>query len=74
MKKNPSTRCNIASHFWQDRYDILATLEFTRTRKSMSVICAPKVRENEILFYYIEYNRKKCIICERCSREYFSSL
>ena len=51
MKKNPSTRCSIVSHFWQDRYDILATLEFTRTRKSMSVICAPKVRENEILFY-----------------------
>ena len=51
MKKNPSTRCSIASHFWQDRYDTLATLEFTRTRKSMSVICAPKVRENEILFH-----------------------
>lgn len=47
MKKNPSTRCSVASRFWQDRYDVLATLEFSRTRKSMSVICAPKVRSDE---------------------------
>ena len=43
MRKNPSTRCSVATRFWCDRYDTLATLEFTRTRKSMSVICAPKV-------------------------------
>lgn len=47
MKKNPSTRCCVASRFWQDRYDILATLEFSRTRKSMSVICAPKVLNDD---------------------------
>ena len=41
--KDPSTRCSVATRFWCDRYDTLATLEFTRTRKSMSVICAPKV-------------------------------
>ena len=44
MKQMPSTRCQIASRYWKDRYDVLATLEFTRTRKSMSVICAPKVQ------------------------------
>lgn len=43
MRKTPSSRCCIASRFWKDKYDVLATLEFNRTRKSMSVICAPKV-------------------------------
>lgn len=45
QKKNPSQRCCIASNYWKSKYDVKATLEFSRTRKSMSVICAPKVGE-----------------------------
>ena len=48
MKQNPSMRCQIATRYWRDRYDVLATLEFTRSRKSMSVICAPKVPKSPL--------------------------
>lgn len=48
MKQDPSMRCQIATRYWRDRYDVLATLEFTRSRKSMSVICAPKVPESPL--------------------------
>lgn len=51
LRKNPSTRGSVASNYWNSRYDVLATLEFTRTRKSMSVICAPKeVSGRNVLF------------------------
>ena len=43
QRKNPSTRCNIVNRFWRSKYEVRATMEFSRTRKSMSVICAPKV-------------------------------
>ena len=49
QKKNPSQRCCIASNYWKSKYDVKATLEFSRTRKSMSVICAPKVGRGETL-------------------------
>mgnify|MGYP001521635716 CR=1 FL=1 len=38
-----------ATNYWKSKYEVKATLEFSRTRKSMSVICAPKVGERTCL-------------------------
>jgi magnesium-transporting ATPase (P-type) len=36
---DPVQACNQYTSFWESRYSKLATLEFSRDRKSMSVLC-----------------------------------
>ena len=73
MKQNPALRCQIATRYWRDRYDVLATLEFTRSRKSMSVICAPKVQKSA-LFSLAERLWTQSSPRQRRSREHSGSL
>ena len=61
QKKNPSQRCTIATNYWKSKYEVKATLEFSRTRKSMSVICAPKVGERGCL------QRREWSVATSCS-------
>ena len=73
MKQNPALRCQIATRYWRDHYDVLATLEFTRSRKSMSVICAPKVQKSA-LFSLAERVWTQPSPRQRRSREHSGSL
>ena len=73
MKQNPSSRCQIATQYWKDRYDVLATLEFSRSRKSMSVICAPKVPKSA-LFSRSERHRTQHSPRQRRARKHSRAL
>nr|CCA24190.1 hypothetical protein SELMODRAFT_102055 [Albugo laibachii Nc14] len=48
-KSSPENAVQFCNEFWQKQYPKLAVLEFSRDRKSMSVLCANKASESVLL-------------------------
>lgn len=48
-KSSPENYVSHCGEYWKNQFTILATLEFNRNRKSMSVLCKPKDNSGNVL-------------------------
>lgn len=64
-KENPSAHVKFCNDYWKAKFDTVATLEFSRKRKSMSVLCKP-VGSSSGNVLFVKGAPES--ILERCSR------